>query len=153
MRQMMDRLKFTVNEEKTRICRVPDGEFAYPLFLDSGSADNQTLGKDCVRCASKPTIWTTASIRRSLAVEVTINNPISREELVRIAIKLRNDLFDYEDKLGSCRDFVELKNSAGALAVAILEPVEFRLSACPPKKAAQVYQFPPQKGSIPHSLH
>jgi hypothetical protein len=108
MRQMMDRLKLTVNEEKTRICRVPDGEFAYPLFLDSGSADNQTLWKDCVRCASKPTIWTTASIRRSLAVEGTITNSISREELVRMAIKLRNDLFDYEDKLGSCRDFAEL---------------------------------------------
>jgi hypothetical protein len=86
-------------------------------------------------------------------VEVTINNPISQEELVRMAIKLRNDLFDYEDKLSSCRDFAELKNSAGALVVAILEPVEFRLSACPPKKAAQVYQFPPKKGSIPHSLH
>ena len=114
MRQMMDLLKPTVNLEKTRICRVPDGEFAYALFLDSGSAET-TLGKDCVRCASKPTIWTTASIRRSLAVEVTINNPISREELVRMAIKLRNDLFDYEDKLGSCRDFAELKNSAGAL--------------------------------------
>jgi hypothetical protein len=97
-------------------------------------------------------------------VEVTINNPISREELVPLAIKLRNDLFDYEDKLrndlfdyedkvGSCRDFVELKNSAGALVVAILEPVEFRLSVCSPKKAAQVYQFPPKKGSIPRSLH
>jgi hypothetical protein len=87
------------------------------------------------------------------AVEVTVNSPISHEELVRMAIKLRNDLFDYEDKLGSCRDFAELKNSAGALVVAILEPVEFRLSACPPKKEAQVYQFPAKKGSIPHSLH
>jgi hypothetical protein len=86
-------------------------------------------------------------------VEVTDNNPISQEDLVRLAIKLRNDLFDYEDKLGSCRDFIELKNSAGALVVAILEPVEFRLSASPPKKTAQVYQFPPKKGSIPHSLH
>jgi len=56
-------------------------------------------------------------------MEVTINSPISREELVRIAIKLRNDLFDYEDKLGSCRDFNELKKSADALVVAILEPV------------------------------
>ena len=82
-----------------------------------------------------------------------INKPISQEELARMAIKLRNDLFDYEDKFGSCRDFAELKNSAGALVVAILEPGEFRLSAGPPKKAAQVYQFPPQKGSLPHSLH
>jgi hypothetical protein len=110
-------------------------------------------GGDCVRYASKPIIWTTASIRRSLAVEVTINNPISREELVPLAIKLRNDLFDYEDKVGSCRDFAELKNSAGALVVAILDPVGFRLSVCSPKKAAQVYQFPPKKGSIPRSLH
>jgi group II intron reverse transcriptase/maturase len=29
MRQMMGRLKLTVNEEKTRICRVPDGEFDF----------------------------------------------------------------------------------------------------------------------------
>ena len=86
-------------------------------------------------------------------MEGTINNLVSQEEFVRMAIKLRNDLFDYEDKLGSCRDFAELKNSAVALVVAILEPLEFRLTACPPKKAAQVYQFPPKKGVIPRSLH
>jgi hypothetical protein len=87
------------------------------------------------------------STRRRPTVEV-----VSQEELARLAIKLRNDLFDYEDKLGSCRDFGELKNSAGMLVVAILEPVEFRLTAQPPKKAAQVYQFPPRR-SIPESLH
>jgi hypothetical protein len=91
------------------------------------------------------------STRRSTTVEVA--DPISQEELVRMAIKLRNDLFEYEDKLGSCRDFPELKNSAGALVVAILEPVEYRLTAHPPRKAAQVYQFPLRKGSIPDSLH
>jgi hypothetical protein len=84
---------------------------------------------------------------------VEVDDPVSREELARLAIKLRNDLFDYEDKLGSCRDFGEFKNSAGVLVVAILEPVEFRLTAPPPKKTAQVYQFPPRKGSIPQSLH
>jgi hypothetical protein len=42
-------------------------------------------------------------------MEIPINSPISREELVRMAIKLRNDLFDYEDQLGSCRDFNELR--------------------------------------------
>jgi hypothetical protein len=84
---------------------------------------------------------------------VEINKPISQEELARMAIKLRNDLFDYENRLGSWRDFGELKKSACALVVAILEPVEYRLFAGPPKKAAQVYQFPPKKGSIPHSLH
>jgi hypothetical protein len=91
--------------------------------------------------------------KEELAVEVTISNPISQEDLIRLAIKLRNDLVDYEDKLGSCRNFIELKNSAGALVVAILEPVEFRLSASPLKKTAQVYQFPPQKGSISQTLH
>ena len=86
-------------------------------------------------------------------MEETANNQISREELACMATKLRNDLFDYEDKLGSCRDFAELKKSAGALVVAILEPVEHHLSAYPPKKPVEVYQFPPQKGSIPSSLH
>jgi hypothetical protein len=84
---------------------------------------------------------------------ISNNNPVSHEDLVRLAIKLRNDLFDYEDMLGSCRDFVELKNSAGALVAAILEPVEFLLTSSPLKKAAQVYRFPAKKGSIPHSLH
>jgi hypothetical protein len=64
-----------------------------------------------------------------------------------MAIRLRNDLFGYEDKLGSCRDFSELKKSADALVVAILEPVEFRLSACSLKKLAPVYQFPAKKES------
>jgi hypothetical protein len=86
-------------------------------------------------------------------VEVTVVNPISHEELVRLAIRLRNDLFDCEDKLGNCSDFAELKKSADALLVAILEPVEFRLSARGPHKPAEVYQFPPKKGSIPHALH
>jgi hypothetical protein len=85
-------------------------------------------------------------------VEVTAINPITQEELVQLAIRLRNDLFDYEDKLGSCRDFADLKKSADALVVAILEPVEFRLSAYPPNKPAQVYQFPAKKASIRHSL-
>ena len=78
-------------------------------------------------------------------MEVPVINPISQEELVRMAIRLRNDLFDYEDKLGSCRDFSELKKSADALVVAILEPVEFRLATCSPKKLARVYQFRAKK--------
>jgi hypothetical protein len=86
-------------------------------------------------------------------VQVPVINPISQEELVRMAIRLRNDLFDYEDKLGSCRDFSELKKSADALVVAILEPVEFRLSARSPMKPVLVYPFRPKKESIPRSLH
>jgi RNA-directed DNA polymerase len=29
LREIMGKLKLTVNEEKTRICRVPDGEFDF----------------------------------------------------------------------------------------------------------------------------
>jgi hypothetical protein len=94
-----------------------------------------------------------AARRSGLAVEVTAINPVSQEELARMAITLRNNLFDYEDKLGSSRDFAELKKAADALVVAILEPVEFRLSASPLNKPALVYQFPAKKASIPRSLH
>jgi hypothetical protein len=87
-------------------------------------------------------------------VNACINNPISHEELARLAMKLREDLYNYEDKLGGCRDFPELKNSAGALIVAILEPVEFHLSASSSQKTAQVYEFPRRKERvIPLSLH
>jgi len=86
-------------------------------------------------------------------MEETANNPLTQEELVRMATKLRNDLFDYEEKLGSSRDFAELKKSAGALVVAILEPEEHRLSGSLPKKAVQVFKFPLPKGSVPGSLH
>jgi hypothetical protein len=29
LRKIMSKLKLTVNEEKTRICKVPDGEFDF----------------------------------------------------------------------------------------------------------------------------
>jgi hypothetical protein len=91
--------------------------------------------------------------KEETAMKDAVENRISHEELAILAIKLRNDLFNYEDKLGSCRDFADLTKSAGALVVAILEPVEYRLSIDPPKKAVQVYEFPRPKGSIPNSLH
>jgi hypothetical protein len=53
---------------------------------------------------------------------------VSKKELVRLAVKLREDLLEYEDKLGSSREFAEVMNSAGALVVAITEPGEFVLS-------------------------
>ena len=56
------------------------------------------------------------------------NLTVSKRELIRLAIKLREDLINYEDKLGSSREFAELMNSAGALVVAITEPGEFLLS-------------------------
>jgi hypothetical protein len=61
-------------------------------------------------------------------VEASINNPVSEQELVRLATKLREDLMNYEEKLGSSREFAEIMDSAGALIVAILEPEEFRLA-------------------------
>jgi hypothetical protein len=68
-------------------------------------------------------------------VEAPINSPFSHQELIRLAIKLREDLINCEEKLGSSREFAELMNSAGALIVAITEPQEFRLSASLTKKA------------------
>ncbi len=75
---------------------------------------------------------------------------VSKEELIRLAIKLRQDLLNYEDKLGSRRDFAELMGSANALVVAILEPVAF---TSPPWEAAQSVPFPRGRRCIPGSLH
>jgi hypothetical protein len=68
-------------------------------------------------------------------VETSINGPVSQQELVRLAIKLREDLMNYEEKLGSSREFAEIMDSAGALIVAIVEPEEFRVSASQPQTA------------------
>jgi hypothetical protein len=79
-------------------------------------------------------------------VEASINNSVSHQELIRLATKLREDLINYEEKLGSSREFAEIMNSAGALIVAIIEPEEFRLSASQPRKAP-----PGSSGtSLPH---
>jgi hypothetical protein len=59
----------------------------------------------------------------------SIDSPVSHEELTRLAVKLREDLVDYENALGSSREFAELMNSAGKLVLAITEPEEFVLSA------------------------
>ena len=68
-------------------------------------------------------------------MEASINGPISQLELSRLATKLREDLINYEEQLGSSREFAEIMHSAGALIVAIMEPEEFRLSVLQPKKA------------------
>jgi hypothetical protein len=62
-------------------------------------------------------------------VEAPIPSYVSREELTRLAIKLREHLINYEHKFGSSREFAELMHSAGALIMAITEPEEFNLSA------------------------
>jgi hypothetical protein len=56
-------------------------------------------------------------------------------ESIRLATKLREDLMNYEERLGSSREFAEIMNSAGALIVAITEPEEFRLFASQCQKA------------------
>lgn len=42
MRQMMGRLRLTVNEEKTRICRLPDGEFDFLGYTFSRRYSSKT---------------------------------------------------------------------------------------------------------------
>src|SRR5271166_3474712 len=44
MRRMMNRLKLTVNEEKTRICRIPDEEFVFPGKNFGGAFSPQAGG-------------------------------------------------------------------------------------------------------------
>jgi hypothetical protein len=44
MREIMDKLKLTVNEEKTRICEVPEGEFDFLGYM-FGRLYSATTGK------------------------------------------------------------------------------------------------------------
>jgi hypothetical protein len=67
--------------------------------------------------------------RRRLAMGAPTHSLVSQEDLIRLALKLRDDLINYEDKCGSSREFAELMNSAGALVIAITEPEEFLRSA------------------------
>jgi hypothetical protein len=55
--------------------------------------------------------------------------PVSHRELKRLAIKLREDLINCEEKLGVTQEFAELMDTAGALIIAITEPDEFRVAA------------------------
>jgi hypothetical protein len=65
----------------------------------------------------------------------SINGPVSQQELVRLATKLREDLLNYEERLGSSREFAEVMDSAGALIVAIIDPTVSRLSTSQSQKA------------------
>ena len=86
-------------------------------------------------------------------MEVPRNNSIPQEELMRLAIRVREDLSCYEEKLGSCRDFDEVLKSADALITAIIGPEKFSPSPVPPNKGSQVHSFPSGRKSIPTSLH
>jgi hypothetical protein len=86
-------------------------------------------------------------------VEVPLKNPVSPEELLRLAIRLREDLSSYAKQLDSRSGFAVVMNSAEELILAIMEPEEFRLSDFPPKKPSQIHRFSGGRRSIPTSLH
>ena len=65
--------------------------------------------------------------------------PVSHRELKRLAIKLREDLINCEEKLGVTREFAELMDTAGALIIAITEPEEFRV---PARGSEKLLEFP-----------
>ena len=62
-------------------------------------------------------------------MEASTTGLVSHRELRRLAIKLREDLINCEEKLGATREFAELMDTAGALIIAITEPEEYRVSA------------------------
>jgi len=70
MREIMDKLKLTVNEEKTRICKVPEGEFDF-LGYTFGRMYSARTGR--ARIGYRPS---KKSIRR---VVVTIHNLTARK--------------------------------------------------------------------------
>jgi hypothetical protein len=46
-------------------------------------------------------------------MEASTMGPVSHRELRRLAVKLREDLFNSEAKLGETREFAELMDTAG----------------------------------------
>jgi hypothetical protein len=79
---------------------------------------------------------------------------IPQAELIRLALKLREDLVNLPETVLGSRDLAEFMNSAAALIVAITEPERSRLhAALPGKKTAQMYSFPARRGIVPISLH
>jgi hypothetical protein len=72
-------------------------------------------------------------------MEASNMGPVSHRELKRLAIKLREDLINCEEKLGAAREFAELMDTAGALIIAITEPGEFRVSA---RVSEKLLEFP-----------
>src|SRR5271155_1956197 len=58
LREIMGKLKLTVNESKTRICRVPEGEFDFHWWPRSGPAS----ARICCRPPKRPwPSWPTRS--------------------------------------------------------------------------------------------
>src|ERR1700681_1894075 len=57
MRELMGRLKLTVNEEKTRICKVPEGEFDFLGYTFGGMYSPTTGNARLGMRPSKKSIW------------------------------------------------------------------------------------------------
>jgi hypothetical protein len=72
-------------------------------------------------------------------MEASTMDPVSHRELRWLAIKLREDLINCEEKLGATREFAELMDTAGALIIAITEPEEYRASA---RGSEKLLEFP-----------
>ena len=60
LREIMGKLKLTVNEDKTQICKVPEGEFDF-LGFTFGRMYSRTTGHDRQRRASSA--WSKPSTR------------------------------------------------------------------------------------------
>ena len=56
LREIMGRLKLTVNEEKTRVCKVPEGQFEFLGY---------TFGRTNIRREPVSRIWATGPLRRA----------------------------------------------------------------------------------------
>src|SRR5271170_8301280 len=82
-----------------------------------------------LNCAKRAYYLVIPSRGRWLVMESSTMGPVSHRELRRLAIKVREDLINCEEKLGATREFAELMHTAGALIIAITEPEEFRVSA------------------------
>src|SRR5471030_964906 len=65
LREIMGKLKLTVNEEKTQICKVPEGEFDF-LGYTLGGCTRQRLARlvwACVRRRRVSGVWLRRSMR------------------------------------------------------------------------------------------
>jgi hypothetical protein len=58
LRRLMGKLKLTVNEEKTRICKVPKGEFSSPEHV--GCARESQCHRLCISAGSPRPFFVTA---------------------------------------------------------------------------------------------
>ena len=72
-------------------------------------------------------------------MEASTMGSVSHRESRRLAIKLREDLINCEEKLGATREFAELMDTAGALIIAITEPEEYRV---PVQRSGKLLEFP-----------